>query len=104
MAYISRQSGIGMRIVTNTISEYKKTGQLTSPCKNKYRPTILEKIDNFDKKSTRQKIHEFWLRREIPTLSKIVEAVIDDPSLPNIPCTSLRRVLKDLNFEYTKRS
>jgi len=92
-----------MRTVTSTISEYKKTGQLTSPCRIKYRPTILEKIDDFDKNAICQKIHGFWLRREIPTLSKIVQAVNDDPGLLNISCTSLRWVLKELNFEYTKR-
>lgn len=104
MSSLKNELGIGMRTVTNTISEYKKTGELTSPCKTKYRPTIVEKIDDFNKNAIRQKIHGFWFRREIPTLNKIVQAINDDPSLPNIPCTSLRRVLKELNFEYTKRT
>jgi hypothetical protein len=44
------------------------------------------------------------LRREIPTLNKIVQTINNDPDLPNIPCTSLRGILKELNFKYTKRS
>lgn len=104
MAALSKETGIGMRTVINTVSEYKKSGQVKSPCKTKVRPTINEKIDDFDKNAIRQKIHSFWLKREIPTLMKIVHAIDDDPDLPTLSRTSLQRILKELNFEYTKRS
>ncbi|XP_060878988.1 uncharacterized protein LOC132951224 isoform X2 [Metopolophium dirhodum] len=102
MASISADSGIGMRKVIQTISEYKNTGECKSPNKTKIRPTIIDKIDDFNKNAIRQKIHGFWLRNEIPTTKKIVQAINDDPDLPNLPSTSLRRVLKELNFEFTK--
>jgi len=94
MASISADCGIGMRKVIMTISEYKNTGECKSPNKTKIRPTVNDKIDDFDKNAIRQKIHGFWFRHEIPTLKKIVQAINDNPVLPNIPCTSLRRVLK----------
>lgn len=68
MSSISEESGIGMRTVTTTISEYKKTGEVKSPNKQQIRPTINDKIDDFDKNAIRHKIHAFWFRREIPTL------------------------------------
>lgn len=104
MSSISADSGIGMRNVIQTISEYKNTGECKSPNKTKIRPTIIDKIDDFNKNAIRQKIHGFWFRNEIPTIKKIVQAINDDPDLPNLPSTSLRRVLKELNFEFTKRN
>lgn len=77
---------------------------MKSPNKKKIRPTINDKIDNFDKNAIRQKIHGFWLKNEIPTFKKIVQAVRDDTELPTIPRTSLQRILNELGFEYTKRN
>jgi len=54
---ISKASGIGQRTVQTTLSEYKKQGTVSSPTKKKLRPTIIEKIDEFDKNAIRQKIH-----------------------------------------------
>lgn len=34
----------------------------------------------------------------------MLRTINEDSTLPNFSCTSLRRILKDLNFEYTKRS
>jgi hypothetical protein len=62
MASISTDSGIGMRTVITTISEYKNTGESKSPRKTKIRPTFNDKIENFDKNAIRQKIHGFWSR------------------------------------------
>lgn len=104
MASISADSGIGMRKVIQTISEYKNTGEFKSPNKTEIHPTIIDKIDDFNKNAIRQKIHGFWFRNEISTIKKIVQAINDDPDLPNLPSTSLRRVLKELNFEFTKRN
>lgn len=104
IASISKEIGIGKRTVITTISEYKNTGQLKSPCKTKIRPKINDKIDDFDKNAIRQKIHGFWFRGEIPTLRKIVNAIDEDPDNTSLPRTSLQRILKELNFEYTKRN
>ncbi|KAL4153157.1 hypothetical protein QTP88_000990 [Uroleucon formosanum] len=101
MASVSHDSGIGMRTVKTTNCEYKNTGECKLPHKTKIRPTVNDKIDDFDKNAI---IRGFWFRNEVPTLKKIVQAVNDDSLLPNLTCTSLRRVLKELNFEFTKRS
>lgn len=99
---ISKEIGIGLRTISTTLSEYNKKGTVTSPNKNKIRPTILEKVDEFSKNAIRQKIHGFWLRKEIPTFNKILVVINEDSSLPTFSKTSFRRILKDLNFEYNK--
>jgi len=75
---ISEESGIGQRTVSVTLSEYRNKGSVTSPNKTKVRPNVTEKVDDFDKDAIRKKVHEFWHRREIPTLKKILTAVNED--------------------------
>jgi len=48
-------------------------------------------------------VHSFWHKREIPTLQKILVAVHQNEDLPDLLQTNLYRVLKGLNFQYTKR-
>lgn len=101
---MSTRSGIGIGTIKRTIREYKSTGTLSSPVNKKNRPTVVDKVDDFDKNAIRQKIHAFWFRREIPTLPKMLQVINDDPDLPSFSRTSLQRLLKDLQFEYTKRN
>lgn len=101
---ISDLSGIGQRTVSVTLSEYRNKGGVSSPNKTKIRPTVTEKVDDFDKNTIRLKVHEFWHRREIPTVNKILIAVNEDSTLPDFSRTTLRRLLKHLNFEYVRKS
>jgi len=100
---VSEISGVGKNTVGSTISEYKNTGLLKSPNKKKNRPSIIQKIDDFEKNAIRRKIHDFWLKREIPTLNKILIAVNTDQDLPDLSLTSLYRLMKEMNFVYKKR-
>lgn len=77
---------------------------MKSPNKNKNRATVIEKIDDLEKDAVRQKVHDFWFRREIPTLDKILISINDDPAdLPHFSRATLHRLLKSMNFEYSKR-
>ncbi|KAL4121045.1 hypothetical protein QTP88_013630 [Uroleucon formosanum] len=106
MESLSKTTGIGLRAIKATVSEYKKTGTVKSPQKSPARkkncPTIDHKIDEFGKTAIRQKIHSFWFKREIPTFHKIQHLTMNDSDLPNISQTYLKRVLKELNFKYFK--
>lgn len=101
--YISSSLGIGFHTVRKTISEYNNTKCLTSLNRKRLKLGVLDKIDEFDKTAIRKKIHSFWLNRQLPTMSKILAAINEDTALPNIKETSLRIVLKSLNFIFTKR-
>lgn len=101
--YISASLGIGFHTVRKTISEYNSTKCLTSPNRKRQKPGVLDKIDDFDKTVIRKKIHSFWLNKKLPTMSNILAAINEDETLPNIKETSLRIVLKSLNFIFTKR-
>jgi len=65
---------------------------------------VIDKTEDFDQNAIRQKVHNFWFNRQIPTLNKILVAVNEDDNLPNFSKTSLRRILKHLNFEYIKKN
>ncbi|CAI6345238.1 unnamed protein product [Macrosiphum euphorbiae] len=64
---------------------------------------LLDKIDDLDRNTLRQKVHSFWLKKELPTIDKILEAVNDDPALPNFKRTTLYTTIKKLYFVFTKR-
>jgi hypothetical protein len=91
---VSQISGVGKNTVGSTISEYKNTGLLKSSNKKKNRTFIIQKIDGFEKNAIRRKIYDFWLKREIPTLNKILTAVNTDQDLPNLSLTPLYSLMK----------
>jgi len=93
---ISKTTGLGQRTVQTTLSEYKKQGSVSSPNKKKVRATIIQKIDDFDKNAIRQKIHNFWRAGEVPTVAKILTAINEDDSLPNIKRSSFQKLMKDM--------
>lgn len=84
------------------IYEYKHTGALMSN-KTRNKTCSFDKNDNLDKNALRQKIHSFWLRNELPTIDKILQAVNDDPDLPNFKQTILYSTNKKLDFVFIKR-
>ncbi|VVC31060.1 Winged helix-turn-helix DNA-binding domain, partial [Cinara cedri] len=84
---ISKTTGLGPRTVQTTLSEYKNQGTVSSPNKKRKTPAIVDKIDEFDKNAIRQLIHNFWRRREVPTITKILTAINEDETLPNFKRT-----------------
>lgn len=57
--------------------------------KKKNRSLTVDEVGDFDKNVIKRKIHSFRLYCRIPTLKKIVTAVNEDDSLPNLKQTSL---------------
>lgn len=100
---ISKSTGIGQRTVQTTLSEYKNKGTVSSPNKKKVRPTIIDKVDDFDKNAIRQKIHSFWFNRKVPTISKVLAAINEDETLPSMKRSSFQKILKELQFVYVKK-
>ncbi|CAF4946614.1 unnamed protein product [Pieris macdunnoughi] len=79
--------GIGVTSVHSVLKEYKKNEQF----KNKKR---------FFFAAMRGKVHHFFNANESPTIIKILKVVNEDPDLPNFSWSTLRNVLKHLNFKY----
>jgi len=100
METLSNETGYELNSIKNTVSEYSLTGKYESPSKKKKSTSINDTFDDFIKNSIRQKIHTFWIKRKIPSFHKILKAIKCDPDLPNISQASLKRSLKELNFEY----
>jgi len=98
---LSQETGIGVITVRNTLRKYFDRKPITAK-KRKFRPTANEKIDISEKLAIRRKIHSYWFRRRIPTSKNILLAINADPKIPTLHFKTLKTVLKDLNFEYTK--
>lgn len=103
MNEISRTLGIGYNSVCSTISEYKSTGTVSSPNKKRYKKSLFDKIYDLDRNALRQKVHGFWMKKELPTIDKILEAVNSDPALPDFKRTTLYKMIKKLDLVFTKR-
>lgn len=100
---VAEKSGVGVVSVQRIISEYKSTRTVKSPIMRKMRKSISDIIDDVDKNTIRQKVHTFWMNREFPTLQKIVTAVAEDDGLPTLKRTTMYRLLKELQFVFTRR-
>ena len=62
-------------------------------------------VDEFTKSAIRERIRSFFLRKELPTVRKLLDDCrenIDD--FPPMSVTSLWRLLKKMGFRYTKRT
>lgn len=100
---ISQTLGIGHNSVSAIISEYRNTGTVTSPNKSRNKKCLFENIDDLDRNALHQKVHCYWLRKELPTIDKILKAMNYDPALPNFKRTTLYTIIKKLDFVFTKR-
>jgi len=89
--------------VRKTIANYKTTKCVKSLNQKRQKPGVIDKIDDYDKNAIRRKVHSFWFNREIPTLQKILIAINEYETMPNIKETFLRTILKSLKFKFTKR-
>ncbi|CAF4946214.1 unnamed protein product [Pieris macdunnoughi] len=95
--------GIGKTTVYRVLNQYKECGTVKAPAPLKKRPNLIEKIDDFDKSCIRKKVHEIFLKGEMPTINKILQAVNEDDMLPNFSRTSMWRMLKHLKFKYVTK-
>jgi len=100
---ISKELGIGKNTIQSTIAEYKNKKTVSSPNKSKIRATYKQKVDDFERDAIRRKVHEFWFRKQLPTLDKILTAVNEDPDLNTYKRSTLHLLIRDLNFVYVKR-
>lgn len=100
---IRELTGLGRDTIKNTISQYKQTKTVTSPNKKRVKASLFDKIDDLDRTGLRRTIHSVWLKRELPTIDRILLDVNADPSLPNFKRTSLYRVITKLDFVFSKR-
>lgn len=100
---IMNMSGIGSNSIYSIISEYKTNGSVTSPNKTRNKKCLFDKIEDLDCNALRQKVHYFWLRKELPTIDKILQAVNDDLALPDFKRTTLYSTIKQLDFVFTKK-
>ncbi|XP_061704644.1 uncharacterized protein LOC133515996 [Cydia pomonella] len=83
----------------------KKTNNvLISPKKQRQRKTVLNTMDSFTQNALRRIVHEFFSRNEIPTLTKILNAVNSDTTLENYKRSTLHKLLRHIGFKFIKRS
>lgn len=96
--------GVSKSSVYRVLKEYVETDTVKPAASPKKRLSVIEKVDDFDKSCIRKIVHGFYLKGELPTTKKVLQAVNADETLPNLGLTSLKKILKHLKFKYVKRS
>lgn len=100
---VSTKIGVCSASVYNVIREHKRNHTFCEPKTNQNRVTIVNSLDEADKHAIRRKVHEFFFRNEIPTITKVLNKVNEDAMLPNFKRSTFDKILKDLNFKWKKR-
>ncbi|CAK9810870.1 hypothetical protein ANTPLA_LOCUS6710 [Anthophora plagiata] len=98
----ARTAGFSKRSVFR-IRKEGMSGEISCPKRTKIRQKFVEKVDDFDKNVIRRIVHQFFHRNELPTIEKVLEAVHADPTLPNFKRTTFYKLLKSINFKFTRR-
>ncbi|CAK1592032.1 unnamed protein product [Parnassius mnemosyne] len=96
--------GIGVTSVSSVLKECKENEQFKSPEKRGPKHSFKDKLDDFTFAAIRRKVHNFFYANESPTIIKILKVVNEDPDLPNFSWSTLRNVMKHLNFKYVTKS
>ncbi|KAF0702701.1 DDE 3 domain-containing protein, partial [Aphis craccivora] len=81
---------------------FETTGNWATDSFKCHQTSFNEKIDDIQMNAVRLHV-SFWFNKTIPTLDKIT-TINNYETLPNISRTNLYRMLKFINFVYTKRS
>lgn len=100
---VSEVMGISKTTVNRFLSEYRKTGKVTSPQKSEASHVVIGKLDDFTLTAIKRKVHEFYFNNELPTVDKVLTAVNNDQDLPSFTRTTMYNILKKLKFKYVKR-
>lgn len=97
-------AGVSTTTVNILIKKYKTDGRILSPLPPAKKPCVIDQLDDMDFGVIRRIVHQFFFRNEPPTISKILEAVNDEDSLPHFDRTTLHKILKKIGFKYSKRN
>lgn len=100
---LSKKLGIGKSNIYQSIVHYKRSNIILSPKMAKRLSIINLKVDHVYKQLIKQKVYQFWIDQEFPTLDKILKVVNEDEGLPFFSRISLYRLLISMNFEYVKK-
>ncbi|KAK9891032.1 hypothetical protein WA026_013363 [Henosepilachna vigintioctopunctata] len=97
---VAYKTGICSSSVSTIIEEYKTTGTFSSPKvnHNRNRSTRFNYLSDSDKNAIHQKVEELIARNEIPFFVNILQAVNDDPDLPNFKKSTFSIILKELKI------
>ncbi|CAH2083377.1 unnamed protein product [Euphydryas editha] len=82
----------------------KRTAEIIGTSEKTIQRVINEQKNPRPPSAKPRKIHQLFHDQELPTVDKVLRAVNDDEDLPSFKRSTMNRILKKLNFKYSKRS
>lgn len=113
---VSQLTGVSERTVARLKADVLK-GTLKSPKRERLRfaakspakvtgKTRVQRYDSFTLSALRRKVHQYYIRNEVPTAEKILSEVIGDTDMglpKQLSVRTMRRLLNDIGFAFRKR-
>ncbi|KAH7934522.1 hypothetical protein HPB51_029111 [Rhipicephalus microplus] len=110
---VSELTGVSERSVFR-IKLDVNSGTLKSPKRKRLRlpamddraktgKTRLELHDSFSLAALRRKVHQYFLRNELPTAAKLAQDVTSDMNMPKMSVRTMQRLLNNIGFSFRKR-
>lgn len=96
----SNMTGVSKTSVYNIRRQEKSSDLRSEPASSSGRKK--RQLTDDEKTIIRRKVHSFYFNKEIPTLEKIILALREDESAPQLSKTQLHKVLHELNFCWEK--
>ena len=96
-------TGVGERTVSRIKGEAQKNGLLRTPGKERpNRPKELSKVDDFSLELIRRKVHDFFRKGDIPTVSSLLSVLQNEVKDFPYGRTSLWKLLIKVGFRYNE--
>ena len=100
---ISAATGVSVRTVKYTHKEFtSQDGTLLTPLKRYSASRVRINPDEFDRETIHHVVHDFYMRKEYPTLSAVLAKVKEECRFTG-GRYCLWRVLREMGFSYKKK-
>lgn len=97
----SAMTGVGQSSIFKFLRERSCTGTVNEPKRHPGRKAL--EVDEEAKVAIRRKIHSFFFKNEHPTIQKVLALTNEDPDVPPMSRSKLRKVLHEMNIKYKTR-
>ena len=102
MVRTAKACGVALRTVYSIQSEFKSSGGILCTPERRYTKSRVQiQLDDFNVEAIRRIVHEFYTRKEYPTLESLL-SLLKTRQLFSGGRTTLWLVLREMGFRYKK--
>ena len=102
IVYMAKACGVATCTVYGIQSEFRSSAGILHTPEQRYNKSRIQiKLDDFNVEAIRRTVHEFYTRKEYPTLESLL-ATVKSRGVFSGGRTTLRLVLREMGFHYKR--